>query len=84
MGLKADIVKALRVSLNKEDSEYLAKEIMDRLPPVYEAAPEMQIALAGCHVALGAHVMKDNKKNQDLRAVTLAWKALCVAAGDTQ
>jgi plasmid maintenance system antidote protein VapI len=41
MGLKADIVKALRVSLDKEDSEHLAAEIMDRLPPVYAVAPEM-------------------------------------------
>lgn len=41
MGLKADIVKALQVSLDKDDSEHLATEIMDRLPPVYAAAPEM-------------------------------------------
>jgi hypothetical protein len=83
MGLKADIVKALRVSLDEEDSEHLATEIMDRLPPVYAAAPEMQIALTACHTALGAHVLKDGKRGQDLDAVTLAWKAISLAVGET-
>lgn len=82
MGLKADIVKALQVSLDKDDSEHLATEIMDRLPPVYAAAPEMQVALAGCHTALGKYVLKNRKKDDDLHAVTLAWKALALAAGE--
>jgi len=59
MGLKADIVKALQVSLDKDDSEHLAKEIMDRLPPVYAAAPEMLESLRKALVDLVEHLPED-------------------------
>lgn len=84
MNLKADIVKALRVSLDREDSEHLAAEIMDRLPPVYAAAPEMlAMAKRNLHELRLCAPGKKRQDSADIQgAIELTTQAIRKAKGE--